>query len=92
VRDVTIDEVFTWREEFGIKAKEAFGGWQVDVSPQTYSDLKDRCDQLDREADPFFEHIPSLSPVPLNGINVHMVKIGEVPDGVLRACACKRAG
>ena len=23
MRDVTIDEVFTWREEFGVKAKEA---------------------------------------------------------------------
>ena len=51
MRDVTIDEVFTWREEFGLKAKEAFGGWRVDVSPQTYSDLKQRCDRLEREVD-----------------------------------------
>jgi hypothetical protein len=88
MRDVSIEEVFTWRDEFGVKAKEAFGGWRVDVSPQTYSDLKQRCDRLDREADPFFEHIRSLTPVPLNGITVHMVKTGEVPDGVFRACGC----
>ncbi len=85
MRDVTIDEVFTWCEEFGAKAKEAFGGWRVDVSPQTYSDLKQRCDRLEREADPFFANV---SPVPLNGIQVHMVKSGEVPYGVLRACGC----
>lgn len=88
MRDVSIDEVFTWRDEFGAKAKEAFGGWFADVSPQTYSDLKQRCDRMDMEADPFFEHIRSLMPVPLNGITVHMVKTGEVPDGVLCACGC----
>ena len=94
MRDVTIDEVFTWREEFGLKAKEAFGGWRVDVSPQTYSELKLRCDRVEREQDPFFEHINSvylgLMPVPLNGISIHMVKPGDVPDGVLRGCACKK--
>ena len=88
MRDVPIDEIFTWREEFGLKAKEAFGGWRADVSPQTYSDLKLRCDRLEREVDPFFEHARSLAPVPLNGIVVHVVKPGEVPDGVLRGCTC----
>ena len=76
MRDVTIDEVFTWREEFGVKAKEAFGGWRVDVSPQTYSDLKQRCDRLEREVNPFFEKFLPES-VPFNGIKVHMVKPGE---------------
>lgn len=93
MRDVPIDEMFTWREEFGAKAKEAFGGWRVDVSPQTYSELKQRCDRLERGVDPFFEHPRSiylgLSPVPLNGIRIHMIKSGEVPDGVLRACGCR---
>jgi hypothetical protein len=92
MRDVTIDEVFTWREEFGCKAKEAFGGWWADVSPQTFLDLKDRCYQLDREQDPFFERMnPLTSPVPWNGVRIHMVRVGEVPDGVLRGCACGRA-
>jgi hypothetical protein len=90
MRDVSIEEVFTWRDEFGVKAKEAFGGWNVGVSPQTYSDLKQRCDRLDREVDPFFEHVLSLLPVPLNGIRIHMVKTGEVPDGMLRGCARKK--
>jgi hypothetical protein len=92
IRDVLIDEIFTWREEFGQKAKEAFGGHSVDVSPRTYGDIKRRCDALEREADPFFEHALSLlpePPVPLNGIQIHMVKQGEVPDGVLRKCGCR---
>jgi len=90
-RDVPIDEVFTWREEFGLKAKEAFGGWRVDCSPQTYGELRDRCDRLDRELDPFFERAEIPRPeVPLNEIVVHMVKAGEVPDGVLRGCQCGR--
>lgn len=89
LRDVSIDEVFTWREEFGQKAREAFGGPNCDVSPRTYSDLKSRCDRLEREVDPFFERGNlSSAPVPLGGIKIHMVKQGEVPDGVLRACAC----
>jgi hypothetical protein len=92
MRDVPIDEVFTWKEEFGSKAKEAFGSDQVDVSPRTYSDLKQRCDMIEREIDPFFEHCRSLLPyeAPLNGIMIHMVRVGEVPDGVLRACQCIR--
>lgn len=90
-RDVLLDEVFTWREDFGRKAKEAFGGPNCDVSPQTYSDLKLRCDKLDRELDPFFEHVRSLQSSPPPGaITVHMVKQGDVPDGVLRACQCRK--
>ncbi len=91
IRDVPLDEVFTWREEFGQRAKEAFGGWKVDCSPATYADLKDRCERLDREADPFFEHVRDLQPVPWNGVTVHMVRVGEVPDGVLRGCRCGKA-
>jgi hypothetical protein len=83
MRDVSINEVFTWRDEFGLKAKEAFGGWRVDVSPQTYSELKQRCDRWFDS-----QNTLSLMPVPLNEITVHMVKTGEVPDGVLRACGC----
>jgi hypothetical protein len=86
-RDVPLDEVFTWREDFGRKAKEAFGTHTVDCSPLTYGDLKAKCDKVNREADPFFENV-FLPPVPLNGITVHMVKQGDVPDGVLRACRC----
>jgi hypothetical protein len=85
-RDVSLDEVFTWREDFLTQALAAFGGTDCDASPQTYSDLKERCEDLDRKADPFFEHLPM--PAPLNGILVHMVKPGDVPDGVLRACQC----
>jgi len=89
MRDVPLDEVFTWKEDFLDKAWEAFGSLVVDVSPLTYGDLKSRCDKIDRELDPFFENIRSLA-VPLSkGLMIHMVKPGEVPDGILRRCACK---
>ena len=88
IRDVPIDEVFTWREDFLDKAREAFGGLTVDVSPQTYGDLKDRCEKIDHEMDPFFEHARSLAPPFKPGLMVHMVKPGEVPDGMLRRCGC----
>ena len=88
-RDVTLDEVFTWREDFLNKAREAFGGLVADASPLTYGDLKSRCDKIDRGLDPFFEDIRSLA-APFNpGLQIHMVKPGVVPDGVLRRCACK---
>jgi hypothetical protein len=97
MRDVTIDEVFTWREELGAKAQEAFGGWLVDASPQTFADLKARCDQKDREIDPFFRRgygedgvIPA--PTQLNAIRLHMVRAGDVPDGILRGCSCGNRG
>ena len=88
MRDVPIDEVFTWKEEFVVKAREAFGCQDVDVSPSTYADLKQRCDKIEREIDPFFENCRSLLPysLPFNGITIHVVKVGEVPDGVLRGC------
>ena len=89
MRDVPLDEVFTWKEDFLDKAWEAFGSLVVDVSRLTYGDLKSRCDKIDRELDPFFENIRSLA-VPLSkGLMIHMVKPGEVPDGILRRCACK---
>lgn len=90
MRDVSIDEVLTWREDFGRKAEEAFGGRLVEVSPQTFSDLKDRCERLDREADPFFENLGGV--VPFNGIRIYVVKVGEVPDGVLRGHVRAAAG
>ena len=90
MRDVSIDEVFTWREDFDHKAEEAFGGRLVEVSPHTFSDLKDHCDRLDREADPFFENLGGV--VPLNGIRIFVAKEGKVPDGVLRGRAQAAGG
>ena len=87
MRDVTIDEVFTWHEEFGQKAREAFGGSYCDVNPQTYSELKQRCDRLERAADPFFERLSP--PVPLNGVHIHCVTDRMIPDGILRGCQCR---
>jgi hypothetical protein len=89
-RMVSIDEFFTWREDLGWKAKEAFGGWECDVSPRTFADLKVRSDVIEREADPFFERTGCPKPVPLNGIRVHVGS--SVPDGFLAPCVRVKAG
>ena len=83
-RMVSIDEFFTWREDLGWKAKEAFGGWRCEVSQRTFADLKVRSDVLEREADPFFERMGVHPPVPLNGIQVRVNS--AVPDGFLASC------
>ena len=88
-RDVPLDEVFTWKEDFLDKVREAFGGLVADASPLTYGDLRSRCDKIDRELDPFFEHVRSLAAPFDPGLQIHMVKPGVVPDGVLRRCTCK---
>jgi hypothetical protein len=87
-RDIPLDEVFTWEEDFLDKAQQAFGSLTADVSPLTYGDLKSRCEKIDREIDPFFEHVRSLEEPFDPGLRIHMVKPGEVPDGMLRACQC----
>jgi hypothetical protein len=88
-RDVPLDEVFTWKEDFLDKAREAFGPLTADASPATYGDLKSRCEKIDREIDPFFETVRALA-APFNpGLRIHMVKQNMVPDGILRRCSCK---
>lgn len=87
MRDVTIEEVFTWREEFGLKAKEAFGAHHCDASPETCKQLRARCDKIIEgtvAVQPYLS--PPLVP-PLNGMMVHAVD--GIPDGILRACNCK---
>jgi hypothetical protein len=86
MRDVSIDEVFTWGEDFGYKAKEAFGSHHCECSPNTFRDLKLRCDEVERRENPFFEP----RPVPFNGVQVHVVYSG-IPDGILRSCDCARS-
>lgn len=83
-RNVSIDEVFTWRGDLGSKAKEAFGGDWCDVSPQTFSDIKERCERIDRENSVYRNF--DMSPEPMNGIYLHMVY--GLPDGVLIPCDC----
>lgn len=85
MRQVSLDELFTWREGFGLKAKEAFGGHYCDVSPQTYADLKLKCDVEETKTNMFFDPL-ALWP-PRNGISIH-IRDG-VPEGVVVACGCK---
>ena len=70
MRQVTIDELFTWGEDFGLKARSAFGGHHCDCSSQTYADLKLKCDAVERKEDLLFDRV-RLSP-PFNGVSIHV--------------------
>ena len=84
MRDVSIEEVFTWKEEFGAKAKEAFGSHRCYVSMTTYSDIKERCDVIERRNEIW--RIPLSEMPPLNGVTIEVDE--SVPDGILRGRQC----
>lgn len=70
---VTVDELFSWRDELGKKAFEHFGRrHRAYVSPQTYEDIRERC--LMRC---FCEHCPPS----MN--NLELGIIDGLPDGLL---------
>jgi hypothetical protein len=77
--DVTVDEVFMWRDHTGYMAKEVFGSHYVHVNAKTYEEIKARC--VLQKADP-----NSLLAVPFNGFSIHIAE--DVPDGILRPCDC----
>lgn len=87
-REVTIEEIFTWGEDFGRNAKEAFGGHYCDCSSQTFSDLKERCVREEIARWPYFNAPLVTLPTPWNGVQIHVAK--EVRDGVLVACSCRK--
>lgn len=77
--DVTVDEVFSWRDHTGFMAKEVFGSHYAHVNAKTYEEIKSRCVMEKAEPNP-------LLPVPLNGFSIHIAE--DVPDGILKACNC----
>lgn len=83
MRDVTVDEIFTWREEFGLKAKEAFGSHNCYASMKTYADIKSRCDAIEQRNEVW--RIPLVEMPPMNGITITVDD--SVPDGILRGKA-----
>lgn len=83
MRDVTVDEIFTWREEFGLKAKEAFGSHNCYANNKTYADIKSRCDAIEQRNEVW--RIPFIEMPPMNGV---IISIDDsVPDGILRGKA-----
>lgn len=80
MRDVTVDELFTWKEEFGLKAKEAFGSHRCYVNTATYSDIKQRCDVIEGQHEVW--RLPFVDMPPWNGVTIEVDD--SVPDGVLR--------
>lgn len=87
MRNVPIDEVFTWQEDFGLKAKEAFGNHACDASPATMSVIRERCDKIERDNEAYrFWPMPA----PLNGVVIHEVE--GIPDGVVAPCSCTPSG
>lgn len=80
MRDVTVDEIFTWREDFGLKAKESFGAHRCYANMKTYAEIKSRCDEIERKTQAWMN--PFIETPPLNGVMIHIDD--SVPDGILR--------
>lgn len=80
---VSIDELFSWREEIGQKAREHFGPRRMaHVSAGGYEEMKRRCDEV-RQA----SMLDVLLPMRPYCLNVHIAS--DVPDGVLLPCDCR---
>ena len=80
VRDVTIDEMFTWREDMGRQAKEAFGSHVAYANSATYAEVKAKTDVVEKGSNNFTSR-PQWLP-PLNGFTIYIDD--SIPDGILR--------
>ena len=83
MRDVTIDELFTWKDDaegsFALKAAKAFGGHNAYVNHKTYGDIRERCDVIERTSNRY------LFEPPIPQIDSFYVRIDDsIPDGILR--------
>ena len=75
MRDVTVEELFTWKDELARKAKEAFGSHHAYVNKKTYDEIRDRCEL----------RIPCQTVVFWQGSNSCHIHVDDsVPDGILR--------
>ena len=86
MRDVTIDELFSWKDSLGWNAKE-FLGSKAAVSEWTFAEMKNRADvdvsRLEQYRNP-------ERPTSLNRIDV--VVVNGIPDGILRPIShCKES-
>ena len=73
--DVTIDEVFMWREEMGRMGLECFGKRGALANSRTYEELNKRCDKVEVVTQHmFFDRFNSFT------VNID----DSVPDGILR--------
>lgn len=77
--DVTVDEVFKWRDLTGFMGREVFGRRGAHANAKTYEELKRRCDMVVPATD-------MLLPAGINSFSVHVAE--DVPDGFLRPCDC----
>jgi hypothetical protein len=82
---MTVDELFELKEDLGKKAFEAFGRRGADVAPETFSEIKERCFQIDTKNEAY--RFPSR-PAPLNSVSLHVVH--GTPIGQILPCSCPR--
>lgn len=83
LRDVTVDEVFTWRDDsdgtFALKAKDAFGSNHAYANNRTYAEIKERCDAIELRRE---DYRAPFDVLPINSFHIHIED--SVPDGILR--------
>jgi hypothetical protein len=77
MRDVTVDEIFTWKDDLALKAKEAFGGHHAYANEQTYGVIRSRCSENPATWPNWLQNIK-----PINSFQIHIDN--SVPDGILR--------
>ena len=75
LRDVTVDELFSWRESFGCDSHTLLGGRGY-VNQKTYDEIKKRCDRVEQVA----EWMATSKRFTDLEINVNEA----VPDGLIR--------
>lgn len=74
LRDVTVDEMFSWRENLGANSRTLLGN-RAYVNQKTYETIKSRCDRV--------EQVKSW----MDSFRFTDLEIGiddSIPDGVIR--------
>lgn len=85
MRNVTIDEFFSFRDgpegTFAKQCFDAFDGHNCYCSMKTFSEIKERCDVIERKQQAWMNPIVCDVP-PLNSVSIYVDD--SVPDGILR--------
>lgn len=77
---MTVDELFALRSDLAAEIKKRFGSHTVEVSSATYSEIKSRCDSIERD-----NELYRLLPLEQRCLNLVYIRVNnEVPDGEIR--------
>jgi len=75
LRDITIDELFSWRENFGYNSRTILGNHAY-CSTETYEAIKGRCDRVEQTK------LVAGVAIPLTDLQISVDE--SVPLGIIR--------